>query len=75
MFNIKIAHIVGGIIAIRKRKQMYIKSCGICDGVTFQKICANGSEKYTATFKCLECGAIGHIKETWEVPKEGESVE
>lgn len=55
------------IIDIGKPKTgAYLKTCGKCGGIRFDKLCDEGKEKYKAKFLCRRCGAIGDINENWQ---------
>lgn len=63
--NLTLKHIIGGILAFKNRKSIFIKVCGICGGNDFIKVSSEGKENYKAEFECEECGATGIISETW----------
>lgn len=47
-------------------KGTYIKTCGYCEGILFDKIEYEGTTDYNGKFRCCSCGAIGTIREIWK---------
>lgn len=67
MFNNLLLRIKTAYRIAFKTDGMFVKSCGVCQGVHFDCTKKNiQGETYKAEFICRKCGATGKVYESWK---------
>lgn len=69
---IRLVYLLFAATVFKKSAGVFHKSCGLCDGVMHTRLSSldDNNGNYEAKFQCQRCGAVGSVKEKWEIEKD-----